>query len=825
MNNKQNKILSILVCCILSISMATALLQPANADTTFPDFNTAAFIAFSPSVIGVGQTGVINLWIQPQPQYPLGDAGNLPTLNKGFANITVTFTKPDGTKETFTPMDASLSNLGSDYLGWTESGGTMYFYYTPKAVGNWSVTCSFPGQTFTEPTNSNYTRYYKPCTSPAYYFTVQTEPVSAGIIDGSPYSPLPTEYWNSPVNINNREWAQISGDWIMSGYDNYANKYNPYSTAPKTAHVVWKTQQALGGLMGGDWGSTAYYGGQTVIVMNGKVYYNDPSGFTFRCLDLATGKVIFSNATGNVKQGIHFLSTYQVAAQQSQGVPTAYLVDTSTWKFYDPITGVQVQALTNYPSNIQTIWWQDGSQLAYLTQRQNFNTTTQLYGWEGIICWNYSKVTGNNWATGLVYNVSIGQNNNQLQVGAGRQSVALAVYQDASTIVVTATNAGTTFMGFNMTDGKWLWTTNTTYINDANYPGFGYGSPSGPYLTYDPVTGNFIGYDVKTGKQLWNETIASYPWGNIPAYWGITIDDMKYSPRYDGKITAVNTTSGKIAWVSDIVGNTTETVQGTWIFGGSAYANNGEPGAAADGMIYVSSQTNYRGEPMTRFNKLFCLNATTGDFLWNVTGAIAPTAIANGYLLGNNGDDGTLYCFGKGQTSTTINAPITEQQKGKSILITGSVSDLSPAQPNTPAVSDDSMTEWMNYIMQNNASLVNSPPKPNGVPVTLTAFDSNGNTQTIGTVETDSSGKYVIAWTPPITGIYTITASFEGTNSYWRSSAETAVNVVEPDATATPTPVTQSVSDMYFIPAVVSIIVAILVVGAIIALLVIKKRP
>ena len=825
MNNTKNKIAAIIIVLVLTISTSAILLQSANAttNTAFPDFTTAAFIAFAPNPIGVGQTGVVNLWIQPQPQYPLGDAGNLPTLNKGFANITVTFTRPDGTNDTVTPTDTSLLQFGQSYVGWTESGDAMYFSYTPKMAGNWSVTCSFPGQTFTEPTNTNLTRYYKPCTSPAYNFTVQTDPVSAGIIDGSPYSPLPTEYWSNPVNINNREWSAISGDWLMAGYDNFAGKYNPYSTGPKTAHIVWDVQQVLGGLMGGQWGSDAYFGGQTCIVMNGKVFYNAPYGNTFNCVDLTTGKLLYS-APGNIKQGIHFLSAYQVAAQQNQGIPVAYLVDTATWKFYDPMTGALVQTLTNFPSNIQTVWWQDGSPLAYFTQRQNFNTTSQLYGWESIVCWNYSAVTNNNWASGQVYNASIGQNDNQLQVGAGRQSVALAAYSGANVIVVTATNAGTTFMGFNMTDGKWLWTTNTTYINDANYPGFGYGTPYGPYIAYDPVTGDFIGYSVTTGKQVWDTHIASYPWGDVPAYWGLTINDVQYSPRYDGRIVAVNTTSGKLLWTSDSVGTTGETVEGTWIFGGSSYANNGEPGAAADGMLYVSTQTNYRGEPMTRFNSLFCVNATTGQFIWNVTGAIAPTAVANGYLLGNNGDNGILYCFGKGKTSTTIDAPMTEQQKGTGFLLTGTVLDQSPAQPGTPAVSDGSMTTWMNYLMQNNASLVNSPPKPNGVPVTLTANDPNGNTEIIGTVMTDSSGHYAIAWTPPVPGLYTITSKFEGTNSYWSSSDETSINVVEPSSTPTPTSSPQTLTDQYFVPAIAGLFIAIIVVG-LLTILVLRKRP
>jgi hypothetical protein len=234
-------------------------------------------------------------------------------------------------------------------------------------------------------------------------------------------------------------------------------------------------------------------------------------------------------------------------------------------------------------------------------------------------------------------------------------------------------------------------------------------------------------------------------------------------------------TDGKLLWTSPSVGTGYENVEGTWIFGGSSYAGNSEPGVAADGKLYMSTQTNYRGEPMARYNTLFCINATTGQFLWNITGAIATTAVADGYLLGNNGDNGILYCFGKGPTATTVEAPMTQIQLGTKVLIQGTVTDQSPAQPGTPAVSDDSMTTQMNYYMQNNATLVNNPPTPTGVPVQLTAIDPNGNFQNLGTVTTDSAGTYAIAWNPPVPGVYTITATFAGTNSYWASSAVTHI--------------------------------------------------
>jgi outer membrane protein assembly factor BamB len=795
------------VAIIAILTTSSLFLTFGTQAAEWPAIATGAYISVAPKLIGLEQTVVVNVMIQPNPQLPRGSLGNIVQSNVGYANVSVTFTKPDGTNETFMPTSQNFIDAGLDIgPGWTESGGLMYFYYTPDQVGNWSVTCNFPGQTFYELDNSD-SIYYKPSTSSPFNFTVQTEPVNAGLINGYPWAPLPTEYWTNPVNINNREWSAINGDWLIAGYNNAATRYNPYSTGPTTAHVLWYKQQVLGGLMGGEWGSTSYYGGQTAIVMNGKVYYNSPSGQTFTCIDIRTGEVLYT-APGSFNRGIHILAdNYQVAAQTSQGEPKGYLVNTGTWEFYDPIDGSLVRKLTNVPSGIGQPWWDDGSDLLYFKQG-NY-----------ILTWNLTKVTGNNWPTGLVSNFTIQQPNADLW---SEKSYSLFVYPESNVFLIHQGNGGRSFTGYNMTDGAWLYTTNLTFINTQQMGGMGSNGPSGPFMQFDAATSSLVAFDVKTGKELYSVKVGEDPWGSIPAYYYIVIGDMKYSPRFDGRIYAVNMTSGKVVWVSDSVGETSETVQSTWIFGGSSYAGNSSPYVGADGKLYVSTQTNYRGQPMVRFNKLFCVNATTGEFIWNVTGAIAPTAIADGYLLGNNGDNGYLYCFGKGPTSTSVAGPLTNQLVGTGILFTGEVLDQSPAFPGTPAVSEDSMTEQMNYLMQNDANLVNNPPKPNGVPVTISVLDPNGNTETLQTT-TDSAGHYALSWTPKVAGLHTITANFEGSEAYWRSSAVTSV-FVEDAPTATETPHEQSNTDTYVLAGIAATVIAIAIVGIVLALL-IKKRP
>lgn len=103
-----------------------------------------------------------------------------------------------------------------------------------------------------------------------------------------------------------------------------------------------------------------------------------------------------------------------------------------------------------------------------------------------------------------------------------------------------------------------------------------------------------------------------------------------------------------------------------------------------------------------------------------------------------------------------------------------------------PAMSDESMGVWMQYIYM-------QKPKPSsatGVAVHLTAIDPNNNIEDLGNATTDSSGLYSLLWTPPVPGKYIITATFEGSASYWPSSSETAIGVTKAASPAvTPTTV------------------------------------
>ena len=148
----------------------------------------------------------------------------------------------------------------------------------------------------------------------------------------------------------NREWASIGGPWLGLGATNfgatglYANtgNFDPYTTAPNSAHVMWTLPEAFGGQIGGEFGSsetglyatgTAYETKFGAVILNGILYYteypgagNNPVGL--KAVDIRTGETVWErNITTPLKCGMILTSspetnmedtlTYSVHLQQS----------------------------------------------------------------------------------------------------------------------------------------------------------------------------------------------------------------------------------------------------------------------------------------------------------------------------------------------------------------------------------------------------------------------------------------------------------------------------------------------------------------------------
>jgi len=799
-NKKTTSSLSLIL--LLALLMMTPFIQSSNAQVGVPQpVKTAGYISVAPTLIGVGQNATVNLWIFPMPtnyQYQ--------PYFKGFEGVTVTFTKPDGSKDTFMPVDGT----GQFVAGQTQSLGAIYFTYAPDMAGDWSVSITMPAQNLTDATG---TVLYQACTSKPAYFTVQTEPVNAGLLNGYPWSPLPNDnvYWSYPINSNNREWSQISGDWlvIMNGATIYGQTYRhwqPYGSAPNTAHIVWSHPYNKGGLIGGDYGSlsemTSSSTDKGAIVMNGKVFYNIYNAKKFQCVDQATGEILYT-ADGSVTGGIHLpgnayaqsMLDPSVVLGSSYGSNVAsYLFESSgtTWNYRDPRTGTIVRSLSNC-SSARMI---DGTNLAYGTRSGT------------VFAWDLSKVTGNNWPTGITWTRPL-----PTPIATARGISLFGISADLSTIVLSTFNQ---YWGFSAKDGTSLWNLTLTYPVAANEAFDLYGVNG--FVVFDPVAATFNCYSMLTGALKWTSpSYADSPWATTWTVYNSQTNDYEnlYLSFPDGTVSALSLETGREIWRStafpttEYTNNAVPFVYGCNLVGGCIYAFGGY-------------SLGYGINPIPRQAMLVCINATTGDIKYTLNGGVYPTAAANGYVIGAGYYDGNMYCIGKGKTATTVSIRNDVIAKGARALIQGTVMDMSPIAPNTPAVSDEDMSEWMDYLHMQNATLLNNPPTPKGVTVRLSVIDPNGNGYEIGTTTSDSSGLYKLAWTPEIEGEYTVYATFDGSDSYWGSYSTTALSVYAASATATTQPQTGAQID-YTLPIVGTGIAMILAV-AIVGLLILRKR-
>jgi hypothetical protein len=353
------------------------------------------------------------------------------------------------------------------------------------------------------------------------------------------------------------------------------------------------------------------------------------------------------------------------------------------------------------------------------------------------------------------------------------------------------------------------------------------------FVTEDKETLDLNGYSLTNGEHLWTAETLVVEWDTLRRDTLAAYGNL-YAAGYDGIVYCYDNTNGDLLWTYGNGGEGNSTGSGSdTVYGHYPVFID----VIADGKVYIGTTEHSPDQPLYKGGMYACMDAFTGEEIWTTTGMgsgmyVGQTdVVADGYFVYLNIYDMQIYTLGKGPSKLTVEAPLAAISEGQSLVIRGTVTDISAGTtqeqqaarfPNgVPCVADTSMRGWMEYVYMQQ----NKPTDTVGVPVTLSVVDSNGNYRTIGTATSDASGSYAFQWTPDVTGMYYVIATFAGSNAYYGSSANTAFAVDEAAAEATPMPTqAPSAADLYFIPAIAGLFIAIIASIAL-TLLVLKKRP
>lgn len=764
----RSRLLAIAFVLMLAVPALLISLPSANA----VDVESYLFITATPNPVGVDQVVSIMWWLAIPPPGASGPAG------PRWENLMLKIESPDGVVETRGPLTS-------------DANGGAYISYVPKSTGTYKFSATFPGQWINTTT---YERWYKPATSQVLEVVVQQDQITS-----KPETELPSGYWSRPIYGENREWYQIGGNWLMGKYDKDAVAYegsgnwNPYSKVPNTGHIMWTKELQLGGVVGGDFGyGMSYYGGlnyepkfRPPIIINGILYYNtaDPPRYGFQAVDLRTGKTLWYQ---NYTYELSFGQIFDYESPNQHGA-IAYLWARvgSTWHMHDAFTGNYILSISNVPSGYITMG-PVGEVLVYSVNTAGnttslWNSTRAIHPpGEQVWYWRPDNYRGQtiNGTRGIQWTTTIPKVD-----GAGNSIQWFD--KKAGVFVTSATQqlpneASPTFVhvGFNATTGEMIWTQNRTQIGAMSYPV--YIMPyEGIYVLPFRETKQWIAWDIKTGLELWRTDPIADDWGMYEVGGGFA-NGIFFSAGWAGAVHAYNSTTGKFLWRFYSGDAGLDTPYGSWAFYGASII--------ADDKIIIAHNEHSPNVPLWRGMKLWVIDAKTGEGIWNISGAYqagrnAMGALADGYIVTHNAMDNRIYCFGKGPSQTTVTASPKIQTAGSSILIEGTVTDQSEGAKGTPAIADEYMTPWMEYLYMQQPM----PTNAKGVQVELTATDANGKVINIGTATAEMSGVFGLKWTPPAAGTYKITATFKGSESYGSSYAETFIGVDEAPASPSTT--------------------------------------
>jgi hypothetical protein len=889
--SKRKTAAAIALFLILTIAFTMAAVYPVGALDWPTPIPTWTYGSVTPVVVGVNQPVIIVFWCNFIPPTAIGEYGDRWTfwvdvaLPGGSSDTLGPFESDPvgGAWTTYTPTEVGTYTFVARMDSHTIDGGASRGEENPYGPVSWPST----------PSSRSLGDVFQASESESIPLTVQEEPVAhydetplptdywtRPIYNANHLWGAIAGNWLNAADAPGRINANTQGP--ESSHILWTRPFWDGGVAGGSANVNFGPTGYYSGQ------SYESYGGPTII-LNGKMYYsvgvNPKEGWY--CVDMYTGDTVyFRNTTGpatgvgGVFAGVGsipygapaFGQVYDYESPNQHGT-VAYLWvtatgKTSTWDMLDAFTGNYICSIGNLPGWIvpaalfafpdyTASYGLDGSLLFYHIQNYGTFANPNYY----LQCWNTSTtiiypntlMTANQYwmwrpylnttfdaQYGYSLNVSIPNNDGILQIREGKEIITGYVRIPAG-FGSMAMNNGTRniparISAYNLDPsagsiGQRLWTYNFTTpqgLGDEALQQLQFSQHDVVYGGIDAAAGILwftntmlrtrYTYDL-TGKLLW--TSEPEPQWNFYGMSTSVYQGTVFSYGYSGVLIAYNATTGDVLW------NWTAPFYGV---DESAYPYTPlSLGCIADGKLYFYSSEHSPSQPLRRDGHIWCVDATTGQMLWQITcwPSSAPI-IGDGRIVVVDLFDAEIYCYGKGPSATTVEASPEISVFGDGVMIKGTVTDDSPSGRHninggldfslkgTPAIADESMDNWMEYMFHQRPM----PQDAKGVEVVLETLDPNGNFYEIGKTTTDLTGHFALPFKPEVPGMYTIIASFKGSAAYGSSFAQTYINVEEaPQATPTPTFPPEPPTGMYILGSTIGIIIAIAVVGLIVVLI------
>ena len=852
----KNKTVAIALILLLTVSAAIAVANAQFAVITWPaeviDIPTFLFMTASPNPCGVGQGVYLGAMFSKPTPTNNGGGGDF------YDNVTIDITDPDGVKTVYGPWITSRA-------------AGIQFTFTPSKVGNYTIQAHYPGQVLIGmhrggvPYVDGWNLWLLNSTMLPTDSNILTLVVNENPTEPMYQTPpLPTEFWTRPIYGTNWNWGEIAANWYGLGgsgaYDANRN-FQPFGTAPNTAHIVWTKPTQWGGQPGepipadesSEYSSTSllqnYFKPQ--FILNGVLFYNKFASkgtlIGWEAIDVHTGEVLWTRGpgeTGNERldwgQVVNYnnyqefgTNAYMYTAAGGGGFGST---SGSFYSIYDPFTGTYLGNVTNAQSSSKIVDYQSdlrGAVVGYYVSGGNlcmYNYTRLLttagggFATPETFVAAPSSINGSDprmtmWSTELP--TTFNGDNISLSIAAVTPDIILMRMVPYAVQWQGANNGYSYDAAYDARTGDKLWgPINQTGIWPAYEDVSLLCAGDDYYVLRNKDRMQVYGFDMKTGKNVWGPVQLCYG-GYSPVFAaGIIGYGKVYVSDLGGYVNAVDLETGELAWTYYAGNSGVDTPFESYpIFGYNTQS-------MADGKLFLTEGIMYT-PPMHPSYRL-AINCTDGTLVWKVLqyACTCTGPIGDGYLISWNSFDNQIYSFGKGPSAMTVAASPAVSVEGSSVIVTGSVMDMSggtnqdvittrfPA--GLPAMSDDSQEAWMEYAYMQQVK----PANATGVDVTISVLDPNGNVYDVGTTTSDDMGFYKLAFTPAVPGEYSVYATFAGSESYYGSNAETGINVESaPMTTPGPTPTPAPMTDTYVLGLGITAIIAIVIIGLVLILM------